>query len=100
MKENNSLFKIKLTKENTSFIQQAFKIYEKSFPFHERRNRENFVRIISNEDYFFYAYHDNKNVSAILFFWKIEDYYFIEHFAINSKSKGAEIGRASCRERV
>ena len=92
MKENKFLFKIKLTKENTSFIQQAFKIYEDSFPFHERRNTESFIRIMSNENYFPYAFHNNKNVSAILFFWKIEDYYFIEHFAVNSESRGEGLG--------
>lgn len=72
---------------------EAFAIYEASFPKEERRSRELQIELLENKQYNFDIIVDKEECVGILLWWLIGNYRYIEHFAINPKLRNYGIGK-------
>lgn len=74
--------------------EEAWKIYESSFPGYERRSRNSHTEVVLNEDEFYpiLAVGDNGEFLALLFYWKHENLVYVEHLAVNPALRGRNIG--------
>lgn len=74
------------------FFNTAWELYEEAFPSQEKRFVAEQIQLLNNHFYTFQAIYDNNNFIGILGFWEIEEFIFIEHFAINSSLRGKNYG--------
>lgn len=74
------------------FFNTAWELYEEAFPSQEKRFLAEQIQLLNNHFYTFQAIYDNNNFIGILGFWEIEEFIFIEHFAINSSLRGKNYG--------
>ena len=74
-------------------FKSLYKIMEKSFPSIERRNYEDQKELFNHSMYKVIGYKDEEdNVCAFLAYWNLEDFNFIEHFAVDDSLRGNGIG--------
>lgn len=71
---------------------RAWAIYQSNFPEGERRFLIDQKRMLLDERYFCTAVLEQEVVVGILFYWKIEQFFFVEHLAIDETCKGKGIG--------
>lgn len=75
------------------YFEQAFSLYEESFPAFERRTREDQIRALSDKEYHFNLIKSLEgNMLGILLYWDNAEFFYIEHFAISVKKRGQNIG--------
>lgn len=74
------------------FFNTAWELYEEAFPSQEKRFLAEQIQLLNHHCYTFQAIYDNNNFIGILGFWEIEEFIFIEHFAINSSLRGKNYG--------
>ena len=86
------LEKIKITQNSGKYFDDMFDIYENSFPYFERRKRQEHLRAMQDEKFYCNGYIKNKILVAILFSWKMDEYSYIEHFAINKEYRNQNLG--------
>lgn len=67
---------------------QAFRLYEESFPIHEQRTREKQEAVLSNPDYHCQVILENGRFVGILLCWEAEEFCYVEHFAIDPRLRG------------
>ncbi|MDY0116290.1 MAG: hypothetical protein RBR59_01790, partial [Sulfurimonadaceae bacterium] len=70
------------------FFDLAWELYENSFPTIEKRTKEEQEITMQKTSYSFIACHQDNIFLGILGFWNIDDYIFIEHFAIDETLRG------------
>lgn len=75
------------------FLSEALKIYEASFPVEERRSNELQIELLENELFNFDVIIEEGQCIGILFWWAIDNYRYIEYFAIHSKCRNTGIGK-------
>lgn len=73
-------------------FEQAFELYQESFPIFEQRRRCDQVDVLSDSAYHFNLVLCENELLGILLTWQVEDYIYIEHFAISSGKRGQNIG--------
>lgn len=77
-------------KEILSFIRQ---VYEESFPYDERREFEDIEKLLREKPEFkMIAVFAGKSPVGFLSFWEWDSFIYAEHFAIDSKTRGAGYG--------
>lgn len=81
-----------LQNHTSRYFDEAWKIYEDSFPSVEKRTLREQKKIMSDKRYSTKVFLDQENVVGILFSWKFKKYIFIEHFAVCSLSRGNSYG--------
>ncbi len=83
---------IRQLKENEFDI--VFNILENSFPKDEYRPYDEQKALLKNENYSIYVLDDyeNKSIKAFITLWVLEDFVFIEHFAVNQSYRNQGIG--------
>lgn len=78
---------------NHPYFEEAFSLYEASFPFFERRAREDQVRALSDKEYSFNIIKNPEGeMLGILLYWDNADFFYIEHLAVNLEKRGQNIG--------
>ncbi|WP_294371268.1 GNAT family N-acetyltransferase [uncultured Clostridium sp.] len=83
----------KLDNINIDDFKSMYNVMEKSFPSIERRNYEDQKKLFHNKYYNVIGYKDEEdNVCAFLAFWKLKNFNFIEHFAVDDILRGNGIG--------
>ena len=73
----------------------AMKLYEKSFPVHERRSPAAHIRAMEDPEFFVCAATDQidpDRLAAILFFWIHDRILYVEHIAVDPDLRGKHIG--------
>lgn len=84
---------------NDVAIEIVMHIYQASFPIDERREIEVLMDMIDREDAFtLEAIYDNDTVVGMLSWWKLGEWRYVEHFAIDKRHRGRGIGREVLRE--
>ncbi|HLF54158.1 MAG TPA: GNAT family N-acetyltransferase [Candidatus Nanoarchaeia archaeon] len=78
----------------SSEFKSVWEIYESSFPSDERRDINQQTELLKNPLYKFFAAYDNGSIVGIIGTWQIDDFVFIEHFAIKEGLRGAGLGTA------
>ncbi len=74
------------------FFDDAWALFLEAFPLSEQRSYEEHIRAMQNEKFHCMAYIENEKVQAIMFYWNLENFIFIEYFAIDSKNRGKGLG--------
>lgn len=88
---------IKVEKEK-DFL-DIWNIFESEFPSIERRTKDHQFSLLQKENYTLRAYKNELNETvAILSFWILEKYLFIEHFAVNKSFQSGGFGSSILRE--
>ena len=81
-----------ITTSSHASFDAAWNLYERAFPLSEKRTKEEQEKTLQKENYSFMACFHEESFIGILGFWKIEDYLFIEHFAIDEALRGQNYG--------
>ena len=76
---------------------EFYRIYSISFPVYEQRNKQQQISAFSDRRYNLYFLigkdeSDNEVMLSFIAFWDFEEYAYVEHFAVNDKYRGANIG--------
>lgn len=78
--------------KNSAFFDEAWALYDYSFPQNEKRTLKEQKCIEKNINYKTLGYFDENKLVAILFYWVFDKYVFIEHFAIDINQRGKSYG--------
>ena len=77
---------------NPSNEEEAWKIYEASFPSIERRRREDHNEAMKSETFYPMVILEQGTVIGILFYWKWEGCTYVEHLAFGEAFRGQGYG--------
>lgn len=83
---------IHIKNKNDFYFQQAWDIYEESFPKDEKRTLSEQLKLLEKDTYTMLGHIENDTLLSILFYWQIDTYTYLEHFAINSTLRGKNYG--------
>ncbi len=70
----------------------SWKIYEEAFPKEEKRFLSEQLELLSEPSYSAIACIVNDKIVGLLFYWELDEFYFIEHLAINKQLRGQDYG--------
>ena len=83
-------YEIKTTTDK--WYDDFLKIYSTSFPIHEQRDNEQQKEAFKNEHYHLICLIESEKLHSFICYWEFENYVYIEHFAVNNKLRGQNIG--------
>lgn len=83
---------IYINETKDKYFNQAWELYLGSFPKEERRTFEEQKKILEDKSFNATCYIDEEKLIAIVFYWNIKGYTFLEHFAVSSKLRGKSYG--------
>lgn len=79
---------------NDTVLSTLIELYESSFPDAERRPIRQLKHLIeNNKDMFFNSIIKDNAVVGLMVYWKFNEFFFLEHFAIFSNMRNNNIGR-------
>lgn len=83
------------TLNNTAdkFFQEAWNIYETSFPIEERRTLDGQMQIMQNSHYHFDILVNDEELIGILLWWEFDSLRFVDHFATSAKLRNRGFGQ-------
>lgn len=83
-----------LERLNRKNFDEIYRIMEQSFPLDERRPYEEQKVLLENPEYEIYVYKEfeKEEVKGFLAVWELEEYVFIEHFAVDNNFRNRGIG--------
>jgi hypothetical protein len=91
MIDENSIRLIRLT--HSSELTHEFRtIYEEAFPPDERREWLQIIDLLSNPSFNFLGIYDLKRIIGLLSVWNLDEFHFVEHFAIQDIDRGKGFG--------
>ncbi len=74
------------------YFAKAWKLYLDAFPEIERRSLQDHLDALDDESFCCTCYIENNEVQAILFYWDLPTFAFIEFFAIDENQRGKGLG--------
>lgn len=77
---------------------QVWRLYTDSFPEYERRRISSHARACEDGQFNTCIAVDNGNLLALLFYWKYDEYVYIEHIAVLPALRGRNIGSSLLAE--
>lgn len=77
-----------------SYFEQAWRIYEHSFPIEERRLMDSQEKIMKHRDYHFELIFNGELFIGFIAWWQFETFRYIEHFATDPKYRGKGYGKS------
>ena len=83
---------IRITDKNNKDFHKAWELYENSFPIHERRTLETHKKALDNENFYCTYVMEDDTFIGILFYWKLNNYIYVEHFAISPELRNHGFG--------
>lgn len=82
----------KIISVRNQFFPSVWNIYEEAFLVDEQRSREAQKKVFKKNNYLFYTLRENKACIGLLAAWTLNEYTFIEHFAIHRDFRNQGIG--------
>ncbi|MEN7549404.1 GNAT family N-acetyltransferase [Rapidithrix thailandica] len=73
-------------------FQQLWAIYKEAFPSNERRSLQHQKKLLGETAYHFEPVKHQGNTCGLIGYWKFEDFWFIEHFALSTSERGRGTG--------
>ncbi len=86
------MFFLKMEGYIVGVFEGFWELYEDSFPEDERRDKACQQRLLDNPRYKLIPYYKEKRVAAFMAFWDLDDFLFIEHFAVRQDLRGHGYG--------
>jgi hypothetical protein len=91
MTDENSIRLIRLT--DSSELTHKFRIiYEEAFPPDEQREWLQIIDLLSNPSFNFFGIFDRERIIGLLSVWNLDEFHFVEHFAIQDTDRGQGFG--------
>ena len=84
--------------QNNKYFKKAWQIYEDSFPEEEKRTLTEHIKLFDKKSFKMLCYVEDEITLAILFYWHIGSYTYLEHFAVNSILRGRSYGSRILQE--
>ncbi len=75
----------RMSRENIEEINAINQLYDKAFPLYEQRSYQGRKAVLGQDDYYLYYFANSSIFVGFIGCWKINDYFYIEHFAIPAK---------------
>lgn len=75
-------------------FEEVWEIMEASFPISEHRSREEQRKLLEEDTYRLYGIRQDKKCTAFLAVWMLENFCFVEHFAVSSSVRNQGMGAA------
>lgn len=83
----------RITHRDDRRLSEVLKLYTDAFPDDERRTDEGFLDILDSDGRFYcYAVLNGGSFVGLITLWKLSDFYYCEHFAIDPASRNGGIG--------
>lgn len=92
-----------ISKMKISEFDKVFEIMDKSFPNSEMRDYDGQKKLLSADKDIYSIYverNGNNDVIGFIAFWELTDFTYIEHFAVDEKCRGKNIGEKMLNEFV
>lgn len=83
---------IRLRSSDEKYFNQAWAIYEQSFPVFEQRLLRDQQAAMKDEEFYFIAIVEEERVIAIVGYWIYPHFIYIEHLAVHPEVRGQKIG--------
>lgn len=83
---------IRIYNKKNKYWKAIWNIYEESFPIFEQRTIGNQEEVLKDDRYNCVAVLDKDFVVGIIFYWKWDNYKYIEHLAIEKSLRGRNYG--------
>lgn len=77
---------------NNNIWQQVWRLYIDSFPEYERRRISSHTAACDNEQFHTQIAVENGNLMAILFYWRYDNFIYVEHLAVNPAMRNRNAG--------
>ena len=77
---------------NNKHYKTAYRLYQNSFPYLERRDDDGHKYIMCKPDYHFEILTENDEFLGIMLFFETKDFIYLEHFAVLPEKRGNGIG--------
>ena len=88
----------RITTTNDKNFHKTWNLYEKSFPIYERRTLDTHIKALNDENFYCTYITENNTFIGILFYWKLEEFIYIEHLAIDETLRGQGYGSKILKE--
>ncbi len=83
----------RILNSNSIEFNEAFAIYERSFPIFEQRSRADQVAVLCHENYFFQAVQNSASETlGLVCTWETDDFVYVEHLAVLESARDKKIG--------
>lgn len=89
-----------LQKIDMEEFDKVYTIMEEAFPDNERRSYEGQKSLLSLPNYKIHVMKDISDIKAFVAIWDLDDYIFIEHFAVNKNYRNQGLGSKIINEVV
>lgn len=84
---------IRLENSSDNYFSEAWKLYEDSFLIEERRLLEVQIQVMKNPNYHFDILIEDEQLLGFIFWWDLETYRYIDHFATSEKQRNKGFGK-------
>lgn len=84
---------IRITSVDEPCYADAMKLYAQSFPYHEQRENDSQIEIMSNPAYHFDMVFDEGRLIGMILNWQTKDFIYVEHFCIMPDLRGKGYGK-------
>lgn len=85
--------------DNDAVLEFIERVYTESFPQDERRDFDEVVRLLrENDDFAIVLLSDREKPVGFISYWPWDDFAYLEHFAIDSRCRGAGYGAEAMSE--
>jgi len=91
----NTIF---IKNQHNKYFEKAWQIYEDSFPTEEKRTLKEQIKLFDKKSFTMLCYVEDETLLSILFYWQIDTYTYLEHFAVNSTLRGRSYGSKILQE--
>lgn len=83
---------IRINSKDDKYFNDTMKIYQTSFPIFEQRIIKDQIEALENKNYYSTIICENDRLIGLLFYWKYDNYVYIEHLAISLSLRGKKYG--------
>ncbi|GAB3535870.1 GNAT family N-acetyltransferase [Pontibacter brevis] len=90
---NNSVELIHIRDQSHPAVPTLQKLYEAAFPVEERRDSQQLLGLLHQQDMFVYAVTAADEAMGLCIYWQLEGFYFLEHLAIAPSHQDLGLGR-------
>ena len=84
---------IRLKNITDNYFQSAWELYEEAFPVEERRSLDAQTKVMTNDNYHFEVIIDGNKLIGFLFWWNLETFRYIDHFATSVAIRNQGLGK-------
>ena len=82
----------RLGDSNRHLYETAFSLYQSAFPFEERRDEAEQMRVMNKDEYHFDLIMNDGELLGVMLYWQTDKFVFLEHFTTRPDIRGNGYG--------